>query len=69
MERAQMVDRFGRVAGKRLRVKRRCSAFDTACVDQMLDPLGEGDVRGALSAAHRCDCLLFATLIEECGIC
>jgi hypothetical protein len=64
MECAQMVDRFRDVAGKRLRVKRGCSAFNTACVGEMLNPRGEGDVRGALSAANRCDCVYFAALIE-----
>jgi hypothetical protein len=49
-----MVDRFGCVAGKRLRVKRCCCAFNTASVGELLDPRGEGDIRGALSVALGC---------------
>jgi hypothetical protein len=64
MECEQMVDRYRCIGGKGLRVKGSCSAFDAASIGEMLDPRGEGDVRGAFSIAHGCDCRYDADAIK-----
>jgi hypothetical protein len=64
MECAEMIDRFGCVGGKRLRVESRCIAFDTARVGEMLDPRGEGDVGGSLPAACGRNWLYALTTIQ-----